>query len=317
LRDAAAAVIVFPDIPHPQTGVQVAHTSFFRRQAVEGWLFITPVLLGTLVFSFMPVIFSFVASLTDWDGINPPGFTGLANYLKLLNGDKYFTSSVWNTIRFTMGSIPFALGIGLLLAVLVNQKWMRSRTIYRTAFFAPSVTSSVAISLVFSLIYSPQNGLLNQLLQMFGIQGPDWLGTSRWQMPAVIILQVWLTAGYNMVIYLAGLQGISESLYESAVIDGATGWQQFAKITVPMLSPTTFFLIITSVISSFQIFNVFYVLFSVPAYSTTVYIYYLYLNAFNYFRMGYASAMAWVLFLVIGSITVLQWKMSHRWVHYQ
>ncbi len=293
------------------------HTSFFRRQAIEGWIFIAPVILGTVVFSFMPVVFSFIASLTDWDGVNRLKFTGIQNYVRLVTGDRYFVSSVWNTIRFTAGTIPFALVIGLLLAVLVNQKWMRTRTIYRTAFFAPSVTSSVAIAMVFSLIYSPQGGLLNQLLLMFGIEGPDWLGTSRWQMPAVIILQVWLTAGYNMVIYLAGLQGISESLYESAVIDGASGWHQFIKITVPMLSPTTFFLVITSVISSFQIFNVFYVLFSVPAYSTTVYIYYLYLNAFNYFRMGYASAMAWVLFIVIGSITLLQWKMSDRWVHYQ
>ena len=280
-------------------------------------MFVAPVILGTLFFSFMPVIFSFLASLTDWDGINPPKFTGFANYVRLVAGDRHFVSSVWNTIRFTAGSIPFALVLGLLLAVLVNRKGMRSATIYRTAYFAPSVTSSVAISLVFSLIYAPQNGLFNQLLQMVGIQGPDWLGSTAWQMPSVIILQVWLAAGYNMVIYLAGLQGIPESLYESAVIDGATGWQQFTKITLPLLTPTTFFLLITSVIASFQIFNVFYVLFSIPAYSTTVYIYYLYLNAFNYFRMGYASAMAWVLFIVIGGITMFQWRMSHRWVHYQ
>jgi multiple sugar transport system permease protein len=294
----------------------VRHTSYFRRQAIDGWIFVTPVLVGTIIFSFLPVLFSLTMSFTEWDGINPAKFTGLANYVRLVAGDRHFLSTVWNTAKFTFGSIPFSIVLGLFLAVLVNQKKLKSKVIYRTAYFAPSVTSSVAISIVFGMIYT-SNGMLNYVLKWVGITGPDWLGSSTWQMPAVIILQVWLTTGYDMVIYLAGLQGVPDSLYESAVIDGANSWQQFTRITVPLLSPTTFFLLVTSVISSFQVFNTFYVLFSVPAYSTTVYIYYLYLNAFQYFRMGYASAMAWVLFLVIGGITAIQWKMSHRWVHYQ
>jgi multiple sugar transport system permease protein len=294
----------------------VAQTTFFRRQAVDGWIFVTPVLVGTIIFSFLPVFFSLTMSFTEWDGINPAKFTGLDNYVRLVAGDRHFFSTVLNTAKFTFGSIPFSIVLGLFLAVLVNQKKLKSKVIYRTAYFAPSVTSSVAIAIVFGLIYT-SNGMLNYVLRWFGIAGPDWLGSSTWQMPAVIILQVWLTTGYDMVIYLAGLQGVPDSLYESAVIDGANSWQQFTRITVPLLSPTTFFLLVTSVISSFQVFNTFYVLFSIPAYSTTVYIYYLYLNAFQYFRMGYASAMAWVLFLVIGGITAVQWKMSHRWVHYQ
>jgi multiple sugar transport system permease protein len=273
--------------------------------------------VGTIVFSFVPVLFSFASSLTDWDGINPGKFIGAANYIRLLLEDRHFHGSVLNTLKFTLGSIPFSIAAGLFLAILVNQKGLRGKVFYRTAYFAPSVTSTVAISLVWSLIYAPQNGLFNSLLRIVGVRGPDWLGTTAWAMPSVIILQVWLSAGYAMVIYLAGLQGIPDSLYESAIIDGASGWQQFIRITLPLLSPTTFFLMITSVITSFQVFNVFYVLFTVPAYSTTVYIYYLYLNAFQYFRMGYATAMAWVLFLVIAGITAFQWRMSRRWVHYQ
>jgi ABC-type sugar transport system permease subunit len=189
---------------------------------------------------------------------------------------------------------------------------------YRTAFFAPSVTSTIAIGIVFSFIYEPNMGLLNSVLYTIGIQGPDWLGSSRFALMSVIIVQVWGHAGYNMVIYLAGLQGIPKSYYESARIDGANRFHQFWYITLPMLSPTTFFLMITSFIGSFQVFNLVYVMTEGgPGYATTVYIHYLYLKAFEHFQMGYASAMAWVLFVVIGLITVFQWKMQKRWVHYQ
>jgi multiple sugar transport system permease protein len=166
-------------------------------------------------------------------------------------------------------------------------------------------------------MFSPNIGLLNSTLNMMGIRGPDWLGASYWAMFAVILVQVWFVSGYNMVIYLAGLQGIPETLYESARLDGASSWQQFVHITLPMLSPTSFFLMITSVIGSFQVFNLIYVLTQGgPAYATTVYIHYLYLNAFNYFKMGFASAMAWLLFIVLAGITFVQMKMQKRWVHY-
>jgi multiple sugar transport system permease protein len=240
----------------------------------------------------------------------------LANYARLLFEDKYFRQSVQNTVVFTFASVPLGMLAGLFLAMLANQP-LPFKNAFRTAYFAPSITSTVAIALVWSLIFSSNTGLLNSTLNIFGIKGPDWLGTSRWAMAAVVLVQVWFVSGYNMVIYLAGLQGVPESLYESARLDGANRWHQFIKITLPMLSPTSFFLLITSIISSFQVFNMIYVLTQGgPAYATTVYIHYLYLNAFNYFKMGFASAMAWLLFIVLAGITFAQMKMQKHWVHY-
>jgi ABC-type sugar transport system permease subunit len=289
----------------------------FVKDQIEGWIFILPILTGTVVFSFIPVIYSLVVSFSNWDGINLPVFIGFANYARLLFEDVYFHKAVFNTIVFTFASVPLGMAGGLFLALLANQP-VPFKNIFRTAYFAPSITSTVAIALVWGLIFSPNTGLLNATLNILGINGPDWLGTSRWAMPAVILVEVWFVSGYNMVIYLAGLQGIPESLYESARLDGANRWHQLVKITLPMLSPTSFFLMITSVISSFQVFNLIYVLTQGgPAYATTVYIHYLYLNAFNYFNMGFASSMAWLLFIVLAGITFVQMKMQKRWVHYE
>ena len=289
----------------------------FWQQAIDGWLFITPVVVGTVLFSLVPVVFSLMVSFTEWDGLNAPVFNGLHNYALLLGKDRYFSQSVKNTLWFTFGSIPVSLALGLLLSLLVNQK-IRGVGIYKTAYFAPVVTSSIAIAMVWAWIFAPDYGLLNTILaNVFGIMGPDWLNQSNTALFAVIIVQIWHTAGYNMVIYLAGLQGIPEHLYEAAKIDGASGWQQFRHITLPMLSPTTFFLLITSVISSFQVFNLIYVMTNGgPGYATSVYIYYLYQNAFSFFKMGYASAMAWLLFILIAAITLVQWQLSDRWVFY-
>jgi multiple sugar transport system permease protein len=288
----------------------------FLKEEIEGWVFILPILAGTVVFSFVPVIYSLVVSFSQWDGINPPEFIGFGNYTRLLFEDTYFRQSVHNTAVFTFTSVPLGMAGGLFLALLANQP-VSFKNAFRTAYFAPSITSTVAIALVWGLIFSPNVGLLNSTLNMIGIRGPDWLGTSRWAMPAVVLVQVWFMSGYNMVIYLAGLQGIPESLYESARLDGANRWHQFFRITLPMLSPTSFFLLITSIIGSFQVFNLIYVLTQGgPAYATTVYIHYLYLNAFNYFKMGFASAMAWLLFIVLAGITFVQMKMQKHWVHY-
>lgn len=288
----------------------------FLKEEIEGWIFVLPILIGTVVFSFVPVVYSLIVSFTKWDGINPPVFIGAANYIRLLAEDTYFHVSVKNTIIFTFISVPLGMVGGLFLALLANQP-VQLKNVFRTAYFAPSITSTVAIALVWGLMFSPNIGLLNSSLNMIGIKGPDWLGSSKWAMAAVILVQVWFVSGYNMVIYLAGLQGIPESLYESARLDGANKFQQFIHITLPMLSPTSFFLLITSIIGSFQVFNLIYVLTQGgPAYATTVYIHYLYLNAFNYFKMGFASAMAWLLFIVLAGITFVQMKMQKRWVHY-
>lgn len=287
------------------------------QQGVDGWLFITPVVVGTVLFSLVPVVFSLVVSFTEWDGLNLPRFNGLHNYSLLIGKDRYFLQSVKNTLLFTLGSVPVSMAFGLLLSLLVNQK-IRGIGVYKTAYFAPVVTSSIAIAMVWAWIFAPEYGLLNSLLaNVFGIRGPDWLNQSNTALLAVTMVQIWHTAGYNMVIYLAGLQGIPEHLYEVAKIDGASGWQQFWRITLPLLSPTTFFLLITSVISSFQVFNLIYVMTNGgPGYATSVYIYYLYQNAFSFFRMGYASAMAWLLFILIATITIVQWRLSNKWVFY-
>ncbi len=290
--------------------------NIFFKEEIEGWVFIIPILIGIVVFSFVPVVYSLVVSFSKWDGINPPVFIGFGNYIRLLKEDIYFHTSVKNTITFTLISVPFGMIGGLLLALLANQP-VKFKNLFRTAYFAPSITSTVSIALVWGLMFSPNAGLLNSTLNMIGIKGPDWLGASRWAMVAVIVVQIWYVSGYNMVLYLAGLQGIAESLYESARLDGANRRQMFFSITLPMLSPTSFFLMITSIIGSFQVFNIIYVLTQGgPAYATTVYIHYLYLNAFNYFKMGFASAMAWLLFIVLAGITFVQMKMQDRWVHY-
>jgi multiple sugar transport system permease protein len=286
------------------------------KEEAEGWLFILPIIFGTLIFSFVPVIYSLIVSFSEWDGINLPKFIGLRNFSQLVSGDKVFRQSVQNTLVFTCTSVPLGMVAGLLLALLANQPVL-FKNVFRVAYYVPSICSTVAIALVWQLIFSSNTGLLNSLLHIFGVQGPDWLGASRWAMPSVIIVQVWAVAGYNMVIYLAGLQGIPESLYESARLDGASNWHQLMRITLPMISPTSFFLMITSVIHSFQVFNLIYVMTGGgPGYATTVYIHYLYLNAFNYFKMGYASSMAWLLFMVLAAITFIQMKAQKYWEHY-
>jgi multiple sugar transport system permease protein len=284
-------------------------------QTKDAWIFILPIVLGTILFSFYPVVFSLVASLSNWDGFERWDYVGLENFKKLLN-DRYFIIAVKNTFVFTFVSVPISMALGMIVAVVVNKKIFFT-TFYRTAFFIPSIASTVAIGLVFGLILVPNAGLLNSLLAQIGIKGPDWLGTSKWAMPSVIFVQVWLVTGYNMTVYIGGLQGIPDTLYEAAVIDGASDRQQFFRITVPLLSPTSFFLMITSIISSFQVFNLIHVMTNGgPAFATTTYIHYLYLNAFSYFRMGYASAQAWILFIVLVVITLSQKAVEKRWVYY-
>ncbi len=291
-------------------------TKLLRQQNSTGWVLIMPVLIGTIVFSFIPVLFSLAMSFTRWNAMNPPKFIGLEHFGQILGGDQYYVQAVMNTFVFAFGSIFFGLIFGLGLALLANMK-VHGKNFYRTAYFAPTVTSTIAVGIVWSFIYAPQVGLLNSLLNMMGIQGPDWIGSTKTALFSVVIVQTWFISGYNMVIYLAGLQGIPESLYESATIDGANHRQKFLHITLPMLSPTTFFLMITSFIASFQVFNLIFVMTAGgPGYATTVYIHYLYIRAFQYSEMGYASAMAWVLFIVIAAITIFQWKMQKHWVHY-
>lgn len=283
---------------------------------MEGWFFIGPAILGILAFQFVPILVSMYASLTTWDGMNPPAFTGIDNYQRLFVEDGFFRETLQNTIYFTAGHIPLTIVFAMGLALLCNLN-LPGIALFRTAYFIPAVSNVVAISVVWFWMYQPQSGVLNTMLANVGIEGPAWLSNSTWAMPAVILVSVWQGVGYPMVILLAGLQGIPHELYEAAKIDGASRSNQFWKITLPLLTPSLFFLFITQFIASFQVFGIIYVMTQGgPANATSVYIYYLYQNAFAFGRMGYASAMAWILFAIIAVVTFIQWKLQKRWVFY-
>ncbi len=286
------------------------------RQNLEGWLFIAPVVVGVLSFYFVPILISFYTSFTNADGLTKPDWVGLFNYQRLFTRDQFFRRSVLNTLFYVVGHIPLTIGLALALALLCNRP-MRGVTWFRTAYFIPVVTNVVAVSLVWSFFFSPRGGIINWGLSLVGIGGPAWLTDTTWAMPAVIIVSVWFGVGYPMIILLAGLQGIPEIYYDAAKIDGASTWGRFRYVTLPLLTPAIFFLTITQFISSFQVFGIIYVLTGGgPARATSVYIYYLYQNAFQNSRLGYASAMAWVLFAAIALITLVQWKLQKRWVIY-
>ena len=286
------------------------------RRNVEGWLFIAPVILGILVFQFAPLLVSIYASLTDWDGISPARFVGLNNFKTLFTGDPLFITTLKNTAYFTIGTVPVSIAVGFGLALLCNQP-IRGVAIFRTAYFAPFVTNIVAIGFVWFYFFQPTDGVLNGILGVGGIHGPAWLSSSTWVMPALISVSVWQGVGYPMIILLAGLQGIPIELQEAATVDGAGRFRRMWSITMPLLTPQFFFLSITQFISSFQVFGLIYVLTKGgPGHDSTVYIYYLYQNAFAYGKMGYASAMAWLVFVLIALVTFVQWKLQKRWVFY-
>ena len=286
------------------------------RENVTGWLFIAPVVGGVLAFQFFPILVSMVASLTSWDGISSPRFVGLANFVELFTRDPLFLTTLANTAYFTVASIPLTIGLGLVLALLCARQ-VRGVSFFRTAFFAPYITNVVAVGFVWFWFFHPTQGVVNGLLDLVGIEGPAWLSSSTWAMPAVILVAVWQGVGYPMIILLAGLQGIPEVLYESARVDGASAWARVRFITLPLLTPHFLFLLITQFISSFQVFGLIYVMTKGgPGHATSVYIYNLYQNAFGYGKVGYACAMAWILFALIASVTYLQWRLQKRWVFY-
>jgi multiple sugar transport system permease protein len=221
-----------------------------------------------------------------------------------------------NTIYYTGVGVPISIAMGLLLAILLNRK-IPGETVFRVIYYIPTVTSAVAIGLIWRWLYNPEFGLINSILRMMGIKGPGWLSDLKWAMPSLIIVHIWQAMGYNMIIYLAGLQNISSELYEAAEIDGATKFQLFRYVTFPLLTPTTFFLLVTSIIGSFQVYTLIAVMTGgAPAYRTAVYVYHLWSVAFQQLKMSYASAMAWILFIIIFLLTLLQLKLSSRWVFY-
>lgn len=290
--------------------------SLRAREEIEFYIAISPWLIGFILFTGGPIIFSIAMSLTDWTGLVQRHFVGLTNYIQLFFHDNLFWIVLKNTFYYGIASVILGTIGALAAAILMNQK-LPGITIFRTLYYLPSVTTGVAIAIMWTWMFNPQVGLINFMLRLVGIQGPMWLASQQWAMPALIIMSLWGIGG-NMIILLAGLQGIPEHLYEAARIDGANKWHEFRHVTLPMLSPVLFFVIVISVINSFQIFdNVYVMTRGGPGTATLVYVMHLYLNAFEYQKMGYASAMAWILAVIIMGLTWLQLRASSAWVYYE
>ncbi|WP_058831165.1 carbohydrate ABC transporter permease [Paenibacillus polymyxa] len=285
-----------------------------KYQALWGYLFIGPQFLGLLCFSLLPLLYAFYLSFVNWDGFGVPLFVGLDNFKGQLS-DPDFWKALINTVYYMVLVIPVGIVLALLVAIVLNK--VKGREIYRLFFFMPVVTSSVSVGVIWMWILNGEFGILNHLLRAIGITGPMWLTNTHWVIPSIALLSIWLGLGYNMVIFLAGLQGISKSYYEAAEIDGASRFQQLRYVTLPLLSPTTFFVTIMMVISSFQVFDQAFVMTNGgPAKASYTLVYHIYDQAFIDFTMGESAAAAMILFVIILIFTLLQFKMQKRWVHY-
>lgn len=286
------------------------------RENLAGYLFVLPNLAGYLLFILLPILFSLYLVFVDWEylkGFAGIQWVGLDNF-KELGHDPKFIKSLVNNIIFTLVSVPLAIILGLLLAVILN-KYVFYKNLLRTLIFLPYVSSLVAVSVIWSIMYNAQTGPINEFLRAIGINNPPgWLSSPQTALYAIILMSVWVTVGYSMVIYLAGIQGISKDLYEAAQIDGASRMRQFFRITVPMLKPTTFLVSITLMIWSFQVFGPIAVMTQGgPIDSTMVLSYHIYLLAFRFYEMGYAATVSWVLFAIIFLVTIIQWQSQKRW----
>jgi multiple sugar transport system permease protein len=296
----------------------------WQKRRLEGYLFILPWLLGLIFFQIGPIVTSLLLTTTHYDVITEPRFIGLGNFRELIR-DPLFYKSLSNTLYFVAVSVPVGVVVGMLVAVMLNQE-LRGILLYRILYYLPSVTSGVAVAMLWLWIYDTNYGLINTILLRFRILGPGWLSDPRFVMPSLIILAIWASVGQRFVIFLAGLNGIPSQLYEAAKIDGASGVRMFFSITLPMLSPTIFFALITGVITAFQgLFTYVYIMTTGtighgtpggPLNSAYVYVLHIYRNAFDFYRMGYACALAWVLFVIIFVLTLLQVKFS-GWVYYE
>jgi len=281
------------------------------------WLFLAPTLVGLAVLSAGPIIAALGISLTKWDLLTAPKFFGLDNFVALLS-DKRFQTALRNTVFFTVTSVPIGLTIGLGLALALNQR-IRGISWIRTAYFLPVVTSTVAIALVWSWIYSPDSGPLNGVLGFFGLPAQRWISDPFWAMPSIVAMSVWQGLGVTVIIFLAGLQGIPEEYYDAASVDGAGAWARFRSVTLPLLTPSIFFTGILALIDSFQVFYQVYVLArpGKPTDATVTLVYTIYENGFQNFKMGYAAAAAWLLFLIVAILTFVYFRLQNRWVPYQ
>ena len=281
-----------------------------QREALTGWLFVSPALIGVGIFTFGAILYSLYLSFTDYDMFGTPEWVGLENYIKAFTNDEYFYQYFGNTFYFAIVLVPVVLVISLFLAILINKKVGKLTKAYRVALFLPSITSTVAVSMVWLWIFNPDMGILNNFLTAIGFHNPPmWLSDPEWSKPALIIMRVWQMSGYYMLLFLAGLQTIPETLYEAAEVDGASSWQRFTRITVPMLSNTTFVVVILLIIESFNMFeSIFVMTEGGPLGSTSTIMYYIYEQGFMSYNMGYASALAWIFFALILVFTLIQFR---------
>ncbi|MDI6784706.1 MAG: sugar ABC transporter permease [bacterium] len=292
--------------------------SLAKREAIACYLFISPCILGLLIFTLGPMFASFFIAFTDWDIMTHPVWIGLANYKEIFTDDPLFWKSLGNTVYYTAFAVPLGLVGSFLLALLLNTK-VKGLSFFRTAFYLPAIVPAVASSMLWLWILQPEFGLLNAFLRMLHLPAPPWMADPSWAKPAIILTMLW-GLGNGMIIYLAGLQGIPEQLYEAASIDGANGWYQFWHITIPQMSPVIFFNLIMGMIGALQVFTQAFVMsngLGGPADSTLFYVFYIFNKGFREFQMGYACALAWILFVIVLLITLIQFKFVGKRVYYE
>ncbi len=287
------------------------------NEAKWGYIFLLPWILGLVIFILGPILASAYFSFTEYEIISAPRFIGLENYVKAFTDDALFWSSFGRTFTYALAVVPLGLTGSLLLAILLNQGLLGTN-LFRTLFFLPSLTPAVALALLWTWLFHPSVGPINVALGWFGIEGPGWLSSKDWALPALIIISLWASVGGNaMLIFLAGLQGVPQELYEAAEIDGAGNWAKFRAVTLPLITPTLFFNLVLGIIGALKVFTLAFVAtLGGPSYSTWFYALHIYRQAFEYFRMGYGSALAWIFVIVLLVFTFIQLRLSQRWVYY-
>ena len=317
MRDAATPSIMRqPSTPMVARLLGVS-SAMQARRAAWGYLFLLPWLLGLLVFWLGPILASFYLSLTSYDVLSDPRFIGLENYITAFTKDDLFWPSLARTFQYSLIVVPLGLAGSLFLAILLN-RGMKGTIIFRTLFFMPHLTPVVALALLWTWLFHPTVGPVNQVLGAVGLSGPGWLTSAQWALPALIIISLWANWGGNgMLIFLAGLQGVSQELLDAAEIDGAGTLAKFRNVTLPMISPTILFNLILGIIGSLQVFTLAFVATEGgPSYATWFYALHIYNQAFKYFRMGYGSALAWLFVVLLLIFTFVQLWLSRRWVYY-
>ncbi len=295
-----------------------AKSSLEVHRALWGYVFLLPWALGLLIFTLGPIIASAYFSLNEYDVISAPKWIGLQNYGQAFFKDELFWPSLGRTFSYAVAVVPLGMVGSLFLALLLNNKRTKGTNVFRTFFFLPSLTPIVALALLWGWLLHPSVGPINFVLGLIGIEGPGWLSSKQWALPAIILISLWSGLGGNrMLIFLAGLQGVPQSLYEAAEIDGAGWWAKFANVTLPMISPTLFFNLVLGIIGSLKVFSLAFVAtLGGPSYSTWFFALHIYRQAFEYFRMGYASALSWIFVVVLMAFTYIQISLSQRWVYY-